>query len=179
MMVEASDDEPRGRERMLAASAELFRQKTVAGTSLRMIAERAGVTAPALYHHFKSRDDIILAVHRPLADDVDKVIEQLWSLPREDRRSEARNLAVDLIVRHRGLMRVLFDQGALNPESAARIDAQNARLAGFIAGSDDPDAIAEAEALLFGAAAVTLRRPELDADALHRIVSRVMGLHGE
>ncbi len=54
---------PNTRERILDAALDLFIEKGFDGTSLREIAERLGVTKAALYYHFESKDDILLALH--------------------------------------------------------------------------------------------------------------------
>ena len=40
-------------------AAELFAQKGFAGTSIREIAEAAGVTKPTLYYHFGSKEGLV------------------------------------------------------------------------------------------------------------------------
>jgi AcrR family transcriptional regulator len=51
------------RERILDVALELFNEQGYEGTSLREIAERLGVTKAALYYHFKSKEEILLALH--------------------------------------------------------------------------------------------------------------------
>ncbi len=51
------------RERILDVALELFNQRGYEGTSLREIAERLGITKAALYYHFKSKGEILLALH--------------------------------------------------------------------------------------------------------------------
>jgi AcrR family transcriptional regulator len=51
------------RERILDVALELFNEQGYDATSLREIAERLGVTKAALYYHFKSKSDILLALH--------------------------------------------------------------------------------------------------------------------
>ena len=48
--------------RILAAALDLFATHGVSGTSLQMIADALGVTKAAVYHKFKAKDDIVLAV---------------------------------------------------------------------------------------------------------------------
>lgn len=176
-MAEAVQDERQGRGRLLAASAELFRMRTVAGTSMRMIANQAGMTPAAIYHHFSSRDDIIQAVHRPLCDDIEDAIDRLSALPASQQGAETRKYAADLIVRHRGLMRMLFDKGAMTEQSAAQIEYQTESFIRLISGGkDDAATLAEAEAILFGAAAVALRRHDLTDQALRPLIERILHL---
>ena len=56
------------RERILEAAAELFADRGYAGTSIRDIADRLGLTKAALYYHFTSKDEILQAlVAKPIA----------------------------------------------------------------------------------------------------------------
>lgn len=54
------------RERILDVALDLFIQNGYDGTSLREVAERLGVTKAALYYHFASKDDILMALHMRL-----------------------------------------------------------------------------------------------------------------
>ena len=54
------------RERILDVALDLFTEKGFDGTSLREIAERLSVTKAALYYHFASKDDILMALHMRL-----------------------------------------------------------------------------------------------------------------
>jgi AcrR family transcriptional regulator len=49
-------------QRILAATHDLIAAHGVGGTSLQMIAEAVGVTKAAVYHQFKAKDDIVIAV---------------------------------------------------------------------------------------------------------------------
>jgi len=51
------------RERILDAALDLFIEKGFDGASLREIAEQLGFTKAALYYHFASKDDILMALH--------------------------------------------------------------------------------------------------------------------
>ena len=51
------------RERILDVALDLFVTQGYDGTSLRQIAEQLGVTKAALYYHFESKEDILLALH--------------------------------------------------------------------------------------------------------------------
>jgi AcrR family transcriptional regulator len=48
--------------RVIAAALELFAEHGVSGTSLQMIADAIGVTKAAVYHQFRTKDEIVLAV---------------------------------------------------------------------------------------------------------------------
>jgi len=53
-----------GRQAVLDTAARLFRVEGYASTSLRDIAAEAGMKAASLYHHFESKDAIVLDVLR-------------------------------------------------------------------------------------------------------------------
>lgn len=53
---------PDARERLLETAIGMFAQKGYAGTSVREIAEQAGVSKPVLYYYFKSKEGLFLAI---------------------------------------------------------------------------------------------------------------------
>ncbi|HEX4218228.1 MAG TPA: helix-turn-helix domain-containing protein [Acidimicrobiales bacterium] len=68
----ADDEEGRQakptRERILDVALDLFIQKGYDKTSLREIAEPLGFSKAALYYHFASKEDILMALHMRLHD---------------------------------------------------------------------------------------------------------------
>jgi AcrR family transcriptional regulator len=59
------------RERLLETAIGMFAQKGYAGTSVREIAEQAGVSKPVLYYYFKSKEGLFLAILE-MAEDLQK-----------------------------------------------------------------------------------------------------------
>lgn len=57
-----------GRDGVLAAALELFAERGIGATSLQMIADRLGVTKAAVYHHFRTKADIVVTALRPGLD---------------------------------------------------------------------------------------------------------------
>jgi AcrR family transcriptional regulator len=57
-----SDAYSAAQTRIVKAAIELFGEHGVGGTSLQMIADALGVTKAAVYHQFKTKDDIVVAV---------------------------------------------------------------------------------------------------------------------
>ncbi len=57
-------DAASGRDRLFLAAIRLFGAKGYAATSVRDIAQAAGVTAPTLYHHFGNKEGLYLAIAR-------------------------------------------------------------------------------------------------------------------
>lgn len=50
------------RERILGCACDLFLEGGVEGFSMRKLAREVGVTAPAIYRHFESREELLLQV---------------------------------------------------------------------------------------------------------------------
>ncbi|MFC7245635.1 TetR/AcrR family transcriptional regulator [Catellatospora aurea] len=68
-----------GRDQLLAVALRLFARDGIQATSLQGIADEAGVTKAGLYYHYKTKDEIVLDVLKPLLD----------ALPAVTRRAEA------------------------------------------------------------------------------------------
>jgi AcrR family transcriptional regulator len=64
------------RERIQAAARELFARKGVQKTSLQEIADELGITKPALYYHFASREDLLRSIVQPLIDAGQRFVEE-------------------------------------------------------------------------------------------------------
>ena len=97
------------RERVLDAALELFADHGVSATSLQMIADRLGVTKAAVYYQFHSKDDIALAVVKPVYDDIEHLLRITETLPTaEERRRVSMSGLVELILRHRRVSSVFY-----------------------------------------------------------------------
>ncbi len=71
-------DQPKGtRERILDIALDLFIEKGFDKTSLREIAEKLGFSKAALYYHFASKDDILLALHYRFHDILHGILADL------------------------------------------------------------------------------------------------------
>ncbi|WP_086841920.1 TetR/AcrR family transcriptional regulator [Amycolatopsis kentuckyensis] len=57
------------KQRILDVARDLFSKQGVQRTSLQDIADRLGITKPALYYHFPSREDLVRSIIQPLLDD--------------------------------------------------------------------------------------------------------------
>jgi AcrR family transcriptional regulator len=167
---------PRGlaRERVLDAALTLFAEHGVHGTSLKMIADRIGVSKAAVYYQFQSKEAIVLEVMRPTLEDMARVIRIAEALPDwEARRAVAISGLVEIVVRHRHLA-VMFhadpaiDQLVLTqPELKAVTDRVRELLEG-----PAPDPISRIAFSVFfvgvGKAAADPLLADIDDAAMHR-----------
>ncbi|WP_082953157.1 TetR/AcrR family transcriptional regulator [Mycobacterium sp. 852002-10029_SCH5224772] len=62
------------RERIQEVARELFLQRGVQRTSLQDIANQLGITKPALYYHFPSREDLVRSILVPLIDEGERFV---------------------------------------------------------------------------------------------------------
>ena len=69
------------RERILDVALDLFTTKGFDKTSLREIADELGFTKAALYYHFASKDDILLALHLRFHDLIAGAVAHLEAGP--------------------------------------------------------------------------------------------------
>jgi AcrR family transcriptional regulator len=67
----AADDT---RQRILDVAVDLFIERGYAGTSVRDISERLGMTKGSLYYHFASKDDLLAALVEPMLAELDDFI---------------------------------------------------------------------------------------------------------
>jgi AcrR family transcriptional regulator len=63
------------RQRLIEVAIELFKQHSAAGTSLQMISDELGLTKSAIYHHFRTRGELLSAVMEPLIAEVTGLVE--------------------------------------------------------------------------------------------------------
>src|SRR5271166_5416892 len=81
--------------RIISAALELFAEHGVGGTSLQMIADAIGVTKAAVYHQFKTKEEIVLAAAEVELANVEAAIEAAEAEPT---RTRARDLLITRIV---------------------------------------------------------------------------------
>lgn len=64
------------RERIQDVARELFVRQGVQRTSLQDIADRLGITKPALYYHFSSREELVRSILEPLIEEGERFIAE-------------------------------------------------------------------------------------------------------
>jgi AcrR family transcriptional regulator len=79
----------------MAAALELFAEHGVGGTSLQMIADAIGVTKAAVYHRFRAKDEIVIAVTE---SELARLEEALMAAEVQTSRTQARKLLLDSVI---------------------------------------------------------------------------------
>ena len=72
----ATEQDEHVRTRLLNAAVRVFDRKGYSAASVREIAEMAGVTKPALYYHFGSKEGLLLAILEQAKEEVDAALER-------------------------------------------------------------------------------------------------------
>lgn len=129
---------PTTRRRMLDIAIKLFSQYSFAGTSLQMIADELGLTKAAIYYHFRTREQLLIALMQPILTEIAAVVKTA------ERQRSARARAESMLTGYAGIVaknRTLaavttFDPGVRSvlrnhPEWSAVIERQLALLSGI------------------------------------------------
>jgi AcrR family transcriptional regulator len=96
------------RTRLIDVAVALFTRHSFAGTSLQMIADELGFTKAAIYHHFRTREQLLAAVLEPILDELRTLVEAAETRRTAHARAEHMLSGyAGLAVRNRGLVAVL------------------------------------------------------------------------
>ncbi|MEU7860450.1 TetR/AcrR family transcriptional regulator [Nonomuraea sp. NPDC049141] len=183
--VQKASGEPHTRERLIDVAVRLFTRRSFAGTSLQMIADEMGITKAAVYHHFRTREELLTAVVEPVLRRLRAIIETAEAKRTPHARAEHLLAGyVDLSVEHRAVVAVFAnDAGAIEmlraqPETSDLINRQLNLLAGVTPGPSGRVNAAMVMAGIAAAAGPALVR--LDDDTLRRHLTeagrRTLGL---
>src|SRR6266581_3199583 len=100
--------------RVVSTAAGLFAEHGVGGTSLQMIADAIGVTKAAVYHQFKAKDEIVIAVAQAELARLEAAMDAAGAEPDRARAREVLiTRIVDLAVRRRRMESTLVGDPVL------------------------------------------------------------------
>ena len=74
------------RQRIQEVARDLFARQGVQRTSLQDIADKLGISKPALYYHFDSREDLVRSILVPLIDEGERFVDDQESRGDTDAR---------------------------------------------------------------------------------------------
>ena len=120
----------------------LFAEHGVGGTSLQMIADAIGVTKAAVYHQFKTKEEIVIAVAEAELARLEVVVDAAQAEPDPARaRDVLLSSMVDLAVERRHMESTLASDPVLNRFFARHepfLSLMN-RLSRMLLGDDSPE----------------------------------------
>lgn len=172
------------RQRLIDAATALFIRHSFAGTSLQMIADELGFTKAAIYHHFRTREQLLTAVLEPIIGELRTVVEDAETLRGVHARAERmltgyarvavdNPLLISVLSADPGVHSVL----KANREWTGMIARQLALLADLHPG---PEGLIRARFVFAGIAGSTAQRGRVDRAWLHRhlveVGRRTLGL---
>jgi AcrR family transcriptional regulator len=175
------------RTRVVAAATALFAEHGVGGTSLQMIADAIGVSKAAVYHQFKTKDEIVIAVAEAELARLEAVLDAAQAESDPGRAREALlSRIVDLAIERRHMESVLTGDPVLNRFFAGYEPFHQVmnRFYRMLLGEDSPEARLEGGMLTaaIGGAVMHPMTAALDDATLRiqllRLARRFLGLPG-
>jgi AcrR family transcriptional regulator len=164
--------------RILDAALQLIAEHGAGGTSLQMIADAIGVTKAAVYHQFKTKEQIIIALTERELGGLEEALEAAESHDHPIRAREVLlDRVIDVAIERRGAASTLqFDPVVVKLLGEHEPFQQFLqRLYGVLLGDANEDARVSA-AVLSGAIAVGVVSPlvaDIDDDALRSQLLRI------
>jgi|SRR6185312_2805835 len=127
------------KDRIQDVAFELFLRRGVQQTSLQDIAAELGITKPALYYHFPSREALLESLVQPLVDDMTSFIEERETPPVPSPRQLLEDY-FDLLQRNREILAMLVrDMSTLSAlDLTARFFEWRHRLTALMIGIEAP-----------------------------------------
>ena len=165
--------------RILDAALQLIAEHGVGGTSLQMIADAIGVTKAAVYHQFKTKEQIVIALTERELGSLEEALEAAEA---HNHRTQAREVllarVIDLAVERRGVASTLQFDPVIVRLLAEHKPFQKfiQRLYGVLVDDDAEDARVTA-AMLSGAIAVGVVHPfvaDIDDETLRAQLLRII-----
>jgi AcrR family transcriptional regulator len=128
------------RERIQRVAMELFAERGYDKTTLQEVADRLEITRPALYYHFRTKQEILSSIADGFATSLDELMMWAQEQPRtyEARQEILRRIAGLLEDRWRPLMRFAqMNQGAFAETHAG--EQMQKRIIGLVSVLSSPD----------------------------------------
>ncbi|MGK5553369.1 TetR/AcrR family transcriptional regulator [Actinomadura kijaniata] len=159
------------KQRILEVARELFAQQGVQRTSLQDIADRLGITKPALYYHFSSREELVRSIVQPILDEEEAFLTAQEALDEVEPRALLEGY-FDFHYRHRRAvvlmlseLTTLADLGLID-----RVLEWRERLMRLLQGPEPtPEQAVRAVIALGGIQDCTIQFPDMPRDELRRL----------
>ncbi len=167
------------RDRVLDASRTLFFEYGVSGTSLRMIADHLGVTKAAVYHQFRTKEEIVWTLlEKPLAE-LEAVVAEAEAIDtREDQLDVLLEGLVDIVLANPEIVGMIqSDPAAARILQAHHLQGDVGRRLTDLLSGPHPDSGARVASVLFGAGLMLMGHhpliADIDPDTMRRELPRI------
>lgn len=115
----------KAKRRILVAAASLFRRRGYARSTVRELADEVGIQSGSLFHHFKSKEEILFALMAEVIDLMDATLKQaIAEAPTTEQKVRAliHNQLTFIHGEHQDSAAVLvYEWESLSPENQARL----------------------------------------------------------
>ena len=127
------------RQQILEAALELFGANSYARTSLREIAEKVGISKPALYYHFDSKERLLVELVRPLQAAMEDLLDRAEAAQPRPSARDFFTAYFDVVMEHRQVAVWLSIDNAARSDPALHEAGwrQQERLIKLLRGNDD------------------------------------------
>jgi AcrR family transcriptional regulator len=174
--------------RIISAALELFGRHGVGGTSLQMIADEIGVTKAAVYHQYRTKDEIVLAAAEAELARLEAVIEIAEAESPPDRARDATIVGlVDFAIQRGRSVRTMLNDPVITEFFAEHENFRVVmeRLRRLLIGDDAGPESRIRTAMLVAAVSGAVMHPlvadledEVLREELLRLARRFLGLRG-
>jgi AcrR family transcriptional regulator len=156
-----ADQYTAAQRRIVDAAVELFAEHGIGGTSLQMIADEIGVTKAAVYHQYRTKDEIVLAVAEANLPQLEAILDEAEAEPDPEQAREALlPRLVDMAVEHRRIVNIQNDPVMIRVLNGHAVYLQQMeRMHRLLAGGDPTRDDAIAAALLSAGIASAASHP--------------------
>jgi len=169
------DETPSTADRIREVALDLFLDRGYVGASMREIAGEVGVSTPALYYHFGSKDDLLAAIVEGLAADGESLLRHLAEVRRSEGFAElALGAYFDLLISHLEVFRFVSTDRAVrsHPVAGHRLARQADTFHSLLSGPRPSRSMTIRAAAAIGAIRRPLRLPSIDRARDRRLVIR-------
>lgn len=167
------------RDRVLDAARPLFSKYSVSGTSLQMIADHLGVTKAAVYHQFRTKEEIVWTLlEKPLAE-LEAVVTDAEAIDtRKDQLDVLLEGLVDIVLENPEIVSMIQgDPGAVRILQARHLHSDVERRLTDLLSGPNPDPGARVASVLFGAGLMLIGHhpliADIDPDSMRRELPRI------
>ncbi|UBU18079.1 TetR/AcrR family transcriptional regulator [Nonomuraea gerenzanensis] len=117
------------RSRIIETARELFTTQTYRAASMRDIAERVGITKPSLYHHFRSKSEILASLVGPPIEQLESVVDGAAARATQaEIRQHVLGGCLDVMLAHRETMALLLRDASVYSDETTEVMSRMVRI---------------------------------------------------